>query len=104
MATFEDQTDNLAALLDELKVEKVAAVYGISGGGPIAYTFAVRHPDRCSVLLTECGISGNLVHHSADSLKSKSAEVASTSTIFARMPEILGPKMALTEMLKMSST
>lgn len=82
----------------------MAAVFGISGGGPIAITFAIRHSNRCSVLLTECGISGNLVHHSAEQLKSKPAEIASTSIMFARMPEVLGPKAFMTEMFKMSST
>lgn len=31
-------------------------------------------------------------------------EIASTSILFARMPEMIGPKAALTEMLKMCST
>ena len=43
--TAAEQADLYAALLDELKVER-AIVYGVSGGGPSALQFALRHPDR----------------------------------------------------------
>ena len=45
-----EQADALAALLDELKIDKVA-MFGNSGGGPTAYTFAQRHPDRTTCLI-----------------------------------------------------
>ena len=51
--TFEEQADTFAALLDELKVDKVVA-YGVSGGGPPAIQFAARHPDRIHSLLLNC--------------------------------------------------
>jgi len=38
--------DTLAALLDELGIEK-AAVFGMSGGGPSTIEFAVRYPETC---------------------------------------------------------
>lgn len=45
-----EQADLYAALLDELGIEKVV-VSGISGGGPSALMFAVRHPNRTRGLI-----------------------------------------------------
>ena len=55
--TIEDQADLLAALLDSLKIEKVAVVCG-SAGGPPAYMFAIRHPKRVRALIAVDSISG----------------------------------------------
>jgi pimeloyl-ACP methyl ester carboxylesterase len=43
--TAAEQADLYAALLDELKIER-AIVFGVSGGGPSALQFALRHPRR----------------------------------------------------------
>jgi pimeloyl-ACP methyl ester carboxylesterase len=43
--TPSEQADLYAALLDELKIDSVV-VSGISGGGPSALMFALRHPER----------------------------------------------------------
>jgi pimeloyl-ACP methyl ester carboxylesterase len=43
---FEAQADAYASLLDELGIDRVAVI-AISGGGPSALQFALRHPDRC---------------------------------------------------------
>jgi pimeloyl-ACP methyl ester carboxylesterase len=51
-ATPAEQADLLVALLDVLHIRK-AAVIGISGGGPAALQFAIRHPDRCTALVLE---------------------------------------------------
>ena len=51
----------MAALLDELKIEKVL-VYGISGGGPTCLNFALKHPNRCFGIMTEVAIYGNFKH------------------------------------------
>jgi pimeloyl-ACP methyl ester carboxylesterase len=40
-----EQADLYAALLDTLKIDRVI-VSGVSGGGPSALQFAIRHPDR----------------------------------------------------------
>jgi pimeloyl-ACP methyl ester carboxylesterase len=45
-----EQADLYAALLDELKIDKVV-VSGISGGGPSALMFALRHPERTRGLI-----------------------------------------------------
>lgn len=37
-------------------------------------------------------------------MNNKSTEMMMTSNLFARMPEIIGTKMAMTEMIKASST
>jgi len=52
----EDQADLLAALLDTLDITS-AAVMAVSGGGPSALFFALRHPARCRglVLISTCG-------------------------------------------------
>jgi pimeloyl-ACP methyl ester carboxylesterase len=45
-----EQADGHAALLDALGIGK-AAVLGLSGGGPSALQFALRHADRCRGLV-----------------------------------------------------
>ena len=59
--TTVEAADLYAALLDELKIDQVI-VYGISGGGPSAINFALKHPNRCKALVTEVAVTGNFVH------------------------------------------
>jgi pimeloyl-ACP methyl ester carboxylesterase len=54
--TPEVQADVYAALLDALGIER-AAIIGISGGGPSAIQFALRHPDRCTGLVIISGVA-----------------------------------------------
>ena len=49
-ATAADQADAYKSLLDTLEVNRVA-VFGYSAGGPSALHFALRHPDRLTVLM-----------------------------------------------------
>ncbi|MHB8383192.1 MAG: alpha/beta fold hydrolase [Candidatus Binataceae bacterium] len=51
-----EQADAAARLLDTLGIARVC-VSGASGGGPSAYSFAARHPDRVWALIAECAIS-----------------------------------------------
>jgi len=44
--TFDVLTDDLAALLDALKIEKLHAVVGVSMGGCTSLNFAIRYPAR----------------------------------------------------------
>lgn len=55
--TVEEQADLFAALLDALKINKVAVV-SASAGGPPGYMFAVRHPDRVWALVAIDSVSG----------------------------------------------
>ncbi len=48
--TMAEQADAVAALLDSLKIDKVALVFG-SAGGASGYNFAIRHPDRVTSLI-----------------------------------------------------
>jgi pimeloyl-ACP methyl ester carboxylesterase len=53
--TPEQQADLLVALLDSLSVDR-AGVMAVSGGGPAALQFGLKHPDRCCglVLVSTC--------------------------------------------------
>ena len=55
--TVEEQADLFAALLDALKIDKVAIV-SASAGGPPGYMFAIHHPDRVWALLAIDSVSG----------------------------------------------
>jgi pimeloyl-ACP methyl ester carboxylesterase len=46
----EDQADAMAAFLDVLRLRQVSVI-AVSGGGPSALQFALRHPGRCSSLV-----------------------------------------------------
>jgi pimeloyl-ACP methyl ester carboxylesterase len=48
--TFEAQADLVAALLDELHIER-AVIVASSGGGYVGLQFALRHPQRCVALV-----------------------------------------------------
>lgn len=48
--TFENSADDVAALLDHLKIEK-AAIFGFSNGGSIAMRVATRHPTKVTRLV-----------------------------------------------------
>lgn len=58
-ATFDDQADAYARLLDHLGIRRVAVV-ALSHGGPSALLFAVRHPERvASLTLISCGVASS---------------------------------------------
>ena len=52
----EQQADLAAALLDVLRLDRVAVV-GVSAGGPAAIQFAARHPDRTTGLVLLSAVS-----------------------------------------------
>jgi pimeloyl-ACP methyl ester carboxylesterase len=54
--TLDEQADLLADLLDELRIDRVGVV-AVSAGGPVAYTFAARHPGRVWGLVVIGGVS-----------------------------------------------
>ena len=51
-----EQADAFAALLDTLGISQVAVV-SLSGGGPAAIEFALRHPTRCVALVAIAAVS-----------------------------------------------
>lgn len=55
----EEQADLVAALLDRLKIPG-AGVLAISGGGPCAINFGLRHPDRCLGLVLTSTCAGRM--------------------------------------------
>lgn len=55
--TAEAQADLFAATLDALRIHRVA-VMAVSGGGPSAIEFALRHPSRCAALVLISTCSG----------------------------------------------
>jgi pimeloyl-ACP methyl ester carboxylesterase len=57
--TAQEQADLCADVLDDLNIEKVA-VTAISGGGPTALQFALRHATRCSALVMISACSSRL--------------------------------------------
>ena len=58
--TPKEQAEAFAALLDALKIEKVAVIGG-SGGGPSAIEFAALYPERCVALVLEAAITTKIV-------------------------------------------
>ena len=49
--TTHDQADGIAAVLDEIEVDRLHAVVGASYGGMVALAFAERYPDRLGRLV-----------------------------------------------------
>jgi pimeloyl-ACP methyl ester carboxylesterase len=58
--SFEEQADLLAGLLDALDIRKVI-VTSLSAGGPAAYIFAAKYPERVHALLAISSVSGDYV-------------------------------------------
>ncbi len=51
VVTMQDYADDLAELLDEMKIHEPVTFCGLSMGGYIAWQFAERHPQRLSRLI-----------------------------------------------------
>ncbi len=64
-ATFDNQAQAYAYLLDQLGVKQVAVI-ALSHGGPSALLFAVLYPDRVSSLtLISCGVASSVTQDQA---------------------------------------
>ena len=50
VVTTQDQADAIAAVLDEIEVERLHAIVGASYGGMVALAFAERYPERLEQL------------------------------------------------------
>jgi pimeloyl-ACP methyl ester carboxylesterase len=53
---FDIWADDLAALLDALKIDR-AHIMGTSAGGMIALKFAAKYPDRCIGVVSDCAFA-----------------------------------------------
>lgn len=58
--TFGEQADAFAAALDAFGIDD-CAVFGISGGGPSAISFADRHPKRTRALVLVCALAAHII-------------------------------------------
>lgn len=103
---FDQQADQMALLLDALDIKQVAAVYGISGGGPISQHFAARHPDRVKCMVLECTASGSWKEdlNEEKKLMSSYSKFFATNISIARLGAKVGVKASLTEMIKGGAT
>jgi len=66
--TPKEQAEAFAALLDALKIDKIAVIGG-SGGGPSAVEFAALYPERCLALVLEAAITKRIVAPKAEFLE-----------------------------------
>ena len=99
--SFAEQADAVAALLDSLAIDQVAA-YAISGGGPSGIEFAARHPDRVNALILEVAISQTwTVEVSALTMSLLTNPIV--SWIQGQVMERL-PRLAVGQLLKIEST
>lgn len=65
-ATWDDQADAFAFLLDHLRIGEVAVV-AMSQGGPSALLLALRHPERVtSVTCLSCGVASSTSQDQAE--------------------------------------
>ena len=78
-ASPEEQADAFAALLDSLAIDRVPII-GISGGGPPALQFALRHPQRCTAVVLICAVTQRLVLPRRAMLGAKFPRVATSNT------------------------
>ncbi|WP_420370426.1 alpha/beta fold hydrolase [Curtobacterium sp. L1-20] len=86
-ASLDDEADRYVAVLDRLGIDR-AAVLAWSGGGPAAYRFAARHPDRVRSLVVAAGLSGRWVPPSPGPLEwvvTSTRVGAALATVAARL-------------------
>lgn len=79
--TLDEEADLLAALLDELDIDRVG-VFAVSAGSPAAYTFAARHPELVWGLVSIGGVS------------LPDSDAAPSSRLQATFMNVIGQKLA----------
>ena len=98
--TSAEAADTLAALLDTLAIDQVV-MFGVSGGGPTAIEFAIRHPDKTKALMTEVAVTGSFTHPKGDQLTGCCCKSLITSPTVPRMTKWMGEK-SMASLLKSS--
>lgn len=86
--SLEDQADLFAALLDHLAIDR-AAVVSCSAGGPPAYMFAMRHPDRVWALIAIDAVSG---YYDMPETAGPIAQMIFTSNLGQKLLKMVGEK------------
>ena len=76
----EQQADAFAAFLDSLAIDRVPII-GISGGGPPALQFALRHPQRCTAIVLICAVTQRLTLPRRAVLASQWPRLVSSNTV-----------------------
>lgn len=99
--TNEEQADLLAALLDELGIDRVG-VLAVSAGSPVGYTFAARHPDRVWALVSIGGISKPKPSGPSSSLRRTFMNTVGEK--LTRLTASLSPETIVSETLNETST
>ncbi len=103
--SLEEQADLYAALLDSLKLEKVAVI-AYSAGGHSAIPFVLKYPERCWALLLLSGHTGRMgVYKQTPSFKDRVAESVMTSDLTGLVfssggklyPSLLQPTLGLNQ-------
>ena len=99
--TFQEQADAVAALLDTLSIDTVAA-YAISGGGPSAIELAARHPDRVKALILEVAVSQTYKPEVSD----LAVKLLTSRTVMWLQGLLMQrlPRLAVSQLLKTEST
>jgi pimeloyl-ACP methyl ester carboxylesterase len=100
--TAEEQADLLAALLDELAIDRVG-VLGLSAGGPVAYTFAARHPERVWGLVG-IGATSRQRPPASPASPVRTAFLNTVGQKLVRLTELLSPRTLLAGTLDETST
>lgn len=88
-ASFEEQADLLAALLDAIGIGEVA-LFAYSGGGPTAVHFAARHPQRTWALILESAVTQRRPWVRSRLLRSKAGNWLLNAVAGARPREAFG--------------
>lgn len=91
--TYDEQADLIAALLDTTNVER-AICFGVSGGGPAAARFAVRHGERTDAVVLACAMASDLVRVP---MAMKLAKLPVLPHLYARAAKARGRRKAVDE-------
>ena len=97
--TFTEQADSFAALLDVLRVDRVGVACA-SAGGPPAYHFAMRHPDRIAALVAIDAISCHYPMPEKAGRVAQALFMSNTGLWFDELIMMNFPKPILKEILK----
>ena len=79
----EEAADGYAALMEELKIDSYVVI-AFSGGGPLATTLALRHPEKIKCLILEVAITGGLKVPGTEEVQTNTFKKVVSSPFFPR--------------------